>query len=885
VGIDRRVLVLALLSACSPAKSPGPRIPEDVLRARLGIPASATTVIIFAQNSHLDIDWQKTLPDYYQTWVERILLEARQMLDASPRAYYSIAEMAYLEHHLAMHPEELDPLKKHAARGAFRIVGGGMTSPDSNLPETEILIRDYLYGTKYSEDTFHARPYAAWVPDSFGHSATFPDVLTAMGFESVAMARIDGAPGLFDQFVDENTPPLPGSTAESLASMGSADFVWRGAGGSEIFAHWMPHRIYCRGDTIDYDEPNPVPGGHLGAFKGDDPQYVDNAIVTYAAEMERYRKTPYIFVPVGCDFQRPKMRLVEYLEAFNQRSKGDLYAVSAPFEDYALLVLAHKDRLPIIEGDLGPYFTGYFGSRAEIKRRTRAAARSFFAAECFASALGDVGRTLLATSAPDLERLTLSDHHDFVSGTSLDPVVATEQLPLLSSAEAAGQAAMARVGEAIAARIPTSSAAAEALVVFNPAGVGRSDVLDIPLQFPGPVRALANGAPVPLERIGPMSARVFLDALQPWSWRTIDMVYGTAGQVPGEVTLDLLGPDGAPATEDVARTVVLRNARVRAEWALRSGLRSLAIDGVEALGGPSFRLEDYDDQGGLYRIGSETTGCRLTPVSTATSTERLIVRERTALRIRIAFATRTSTREIGLDAGAEALDLALETAATEGRTRTAGFVFASPSDVLVASQAGGFASRPASKLYLPTFWPAVSWVMVGSWAVLLRQSTGASLDGAHLALMAVRDVRSEQCDTTGAAGSDVGPHRIEWRLARAERAADAGRAAEAFDRPLVRTRAAPLSSGSGDLPREQSLASIEGPALLSALKPAERGAGLIVRVLLMPGPATLHLSPALRVRAITRVDALERDLEKLAPSESLQLDRAMFGPIATLRLE
>ena len=70
---------------------------------------------------------KRTFDGYYTTFVENILLGARQLVDAQPRAFYSIAEMAFLSHHVAMHPEELEPLKAAIGRGQVRIVGGGIT--------------------------------------------------------------------------------------------------------------------------------------------------------------------------------------------------------------------------------------------------------------------------------------------------------------------------------------------------------------------------------------------------------------------------------------------------------------------------------------------------------------------------------------------------------------------------------------------------------------------------------------------------------------------------------------------------------------------------------------------------------------------------------------
>jgi alpha-mannosidase len=206
---------VAISTSCSeafPVGPPGhPLAPGELaIRRALGVPDDATQVLVLAQTSHLDIDWQQTFSDYYDSYVGNVFLQARQTLDSQPRAFYSVAEMAFLKQHVQAHPEELAPLQADAARGALRIVGGGMTSPDTLLPESEMLFRDLLYGVRFSEDTFGVTPTAAWVPDSFGHSGALPDVLAAAGYSSVGFSRIDGSPTIFQKVFHPEILPLPG---------------------------------------------------------------------------------------------------------------------------------------------------------------------------------------------------------------------------------------------------------------------------------------------------------------------------------------------------------------------------------------------------------------------------------------------------------------------------------------------------------------------------------------------------------------------------------------------------------------------------------------------------------------------------------------------------
>ncbi len=903
------VLLLVAASAAGCAASDdgvtaaeGP-MDEPALRRSLGVPDEAKAVLVFAQNAHLDIDWQRTFDDYYARFVGALLVEARELVERDPRAFYSIAEMAYLDRHLAEHPEEAARLAAAAARGQLHVVGGGMTSPDTLLPEGEVLFRDWLYGSIVAEGRLGVRPTSAWLPDSFGHGGTAPDVLAAAGFDSVAFSRIDGALSIYERIARPTAPPHEGSSASALLAAGSADFVWQGEGGAEVLATFLASPgLYCMGDDLDYDEPFQVPGGHLGAFHGD-ASFTDARIDKYAAELAGWARTPYRFVPVGCDFAHPKDALLSYLDGYNARRypTTGVWATVAPYDVYAKLVGFHRDALPRVKGELSPYYMGFYGSRAAVKRAVRDAAAPFLLAEPFAALLGDEGRALQAQAAPAFRTLTLSDHHDFVTGTSADAVVADEELPWLATAQAAGERQLAHVAATLASRVPIASDAVGRVVALHAASATRDAVASVVWPIvagtPPALHAVVDGAPAPLvlahEPAADDSTATFelaLAGVAPFSYRVIDVLPGAAPAPPVGVTLETLDASGAATSGADVATIVVANARVRVEAKRREGsfaLTSVRLDGVEALAGDSFALRDYDDDGGLWRLGHEMPGCALTERAPTATSDAVRVVERSAYRVRVALDAESSTREIALDVGALGPELAVTTGAAPGTTRTVVFAFATADDAtLRTSGPGGYATHPLERVYAPTFWPAVAWASFGPVAVLLGQSTGvrAAATG-EIEWMLARDARAEKCDMEGGTGTDTRLHRIVWRLERAASPAEADRAAQDFDRPVRLVRVGLAQGEALDLAPTASLASVEGDAVISTIKPAERGEGAIVRALLLPGPATLRLAPALGGAEVVASDLTERDSASLgARSDAIALDRASRGSIVTLRV-
>src|SRR5262249_4838665 len=121
---------------------------EECVRQELGIPPEAQRVAIVSQSSHLDWDWRHIFEDYfegplvdpvlllYPGTVDTILSDAVALMTqfhaSQSHYYYSIAEIGYLARFVEAHPELVQSLRDVGQD--LRIVGGGITSPDSLLP-------------------------------------------------------------------------------------------------------------------------------------------------------------------------------------------------------------------------------------------------------------------------------------------------------------------------------------------------------------------------------------------------------------------------------------------------------------------------------------------------------------------------------------------------------------------------------------------------------------------------------------------------------------------------------------------------------------------------------------------------------------------------------
>src|SRR5262249_46698322 len=276
-------------------------------------------------------------------------------------------------------------------------------------------------------------------------------------------------------------PPVPGSIAETLLHDG-LDFRWRAADGSEVLAHWMAGG-YCQGDWA----LGSVPGRPSTAA-------LEKLVTTDGAAAQ----TPYLFIPIGCDFARPRPDLLDVVAAWNADAyaRTGVWAVAATFDHYTQLLNAHRAALPVRRFDPTPYWTGFYATRPLLKGMHLRATQALLAAETFGAVADATGR-----DDPDAWRARVSartaaihagwttlvpgNHHDFITGTALDPVYETEQIPRLGTALAQGEAARASALAEIAAAIKRRpSDGAGTVVAFNPLGFARRALVAVPAPTP-----------------------------------------------------------------------------------------------------------------------------------------------------------------------------------------------------------------------------------------------------------------------------------------------------------------------------------------------------------------------------------------------------------------
>ena len=428
------------------APQPG-RDTEASLRARLGIPAGAKRVIVFAESSHWDPNWRLTSGDYFRRLVGPNLDKAVSELLREPRRVYSIECVFFLRLYWEGRPRQQDAVRQLVNEGRLRLTSSGVTTADTILPRAEAILRDLLLGQEWlrSNGMVQETPLA-YFPDSFGGSPALPSLLRAAGFSQAAMTHIDGAlhPSSYHEVLFRRFP-RPGSSAARLMKQERClDFIWRGRDGAEVLCHWNRHG-YNQGDTLAY---RGLGRGGLNTFAIPDPsdRNVSGKVRRFARQLIPYSRTPYLFCAIGGDFIDPTPDLVALLDRYNQRhypSTG-VWAVNAGLDDYLALVDCHREVLPVLELDPNPCWTGFYATRPTLKRKCRDLVDLLLLAEQVSLLPQNEGQAQRVARAIEDAwwHAAASNHHDFITGTAADSVVRTEQEPWLDKGIAEARAAM-----------------------------------------------------------------------------------------------------------------------------------------------------------------------------------------------------------------------------------------------------------------------------------------------------------------------------------------------------------------------------------------------------------------------------------------------------------
>ncbi|MFG3531271.1 alpha-mannosidase [Streptomyces sp. NPDC047917] len=217
---------------------------RERLRDVLDSPANASAHRLSAVgHAHIDSAWLWPLRETVRK-VARTTSNVVALMDDRPEFVFAMSQAQQLDWLREHQPALYARVKEKAATGQFVPVGGMWVESDTNMPGSEALARQFVYGKRFFLEEFGVETEEVWLPDSFGYSAALPQLV-----------KLSGSRWFLTQKISWNTTnPFPHHS-----------FLWEGLDGTRVFTHFPPVDTYVAelsGEELAHAEENFRDKGH-----------------------------------------------------------------------------------------------------------------------------------------------------------------------------------------------------------------------------------------------------------------------------------------------------------------------------------------------------------------------------------------------------------------------------------------------------------------------------------------------------------------------------------------------------------------------------------------------------------------------------------------------
>lgn len=273
--------------------------------------------------AHIDLAWlwrwEETIHDVtYNTFRKQLAL-----MDRYPNLTFA-QDQAVLFHEMEhYYPDIFKGIQYRVTTRNWIPVSSTWTQMDENMPDGESLVRQFLYGQKYTQSKFGQYVQVAWQPDVFGHPFSMPQIAAKAGIRWY----------IFERPNDPNRPPI---------------FWWKGLDGTEVLAYSPPTGY---GGPVNHEHVT-VPVLKIGQEMG-----VHDILMLYGE---------------GDHGGGPNASDLDAISTLNS-SRNDVNVKTDSVANYFNLLLTEKKDFPVITGELNPVFEGCYTSQVNMKRHNREA--------------------------------------------------------------------------------------------------------------------------------------------------------------------------------------------------------------------------------------------------------------------------------------------------------------------------------------------------------------------------------------------------------------------------------------------------------------------------------------------------------------------------------
>ncbi len=378
--------------------------------------------------AHMDMAWlwrwEESIHDImYNTFTNQL-----KLMDENPNFTFAQDQAVVLDSMEHYYPDVFKGLVQQAKIGGFVPATSSWVQMDENVSDGESMVRQFLYGQKFSKEKFGHYVRFAWQPDVFGHPVTMPQIASKAGIELY----------LFDRPHDPSRPRI---------------IWWQGLDGSRVLGYSTPSEY---AGTLNHERVT-VPAMQSADLSG-----VKDMLILYGA---------------GDHGGGPNPQDVAAIATMNA-SPNEMRVKPTNVSDYIDTLLAEKKDFPIYEKELNPVFPGCYTTQVEMKRHNRQAEQLLLNAEKMSEIstffhYRDYSPTRDFSEAWKL--VLLNQAHDLAAGSGIGPIYADAARQYQEVFER-GKRALDFSLETLGLQLETRGDGVP-LVVYNPQSWNRTDLV------------------------------------------------------------------------------------------------------------------------------------------------------------------------------------------------------------------------------------------------------------------------------------------------------------------------------------------------------------------------------------------------------------------------
>jgi len=185
------------------------------LLAECGSTAVSRPTIGVIGHSHIDTAWLWTTTDTVKK-VVRTFSNQLNLMDRYPEHRFVQSSAYHCEMMRRHYPAVFERIAEKVREGRWEPNGGVWVECDCNITGGESMVRQFLWGQRYTRRHFGYTSNCFWLPDTFGYSASIPQIMKGCGVDYFLTTKMG--------WNDTNAFPYDA-------------FYWQGLDGTRVFTH------------------------------------------------------------------------------------------------------------------------------------------------------------------------------------------------------------------------------------------------------------------------------------------------------------------------------------------------------------------------------------------------------------------------------------------------------------------------------------------------------------------------------------------------------------------------------------------------------------------------------------------------------------------------